>query len=232
MYPRRVTTDAELLRGWGAGDRDAGSRLFEKYLRPLHRFFSNKLASPSDVDDLVQQTFAACVASRHRYRADSSFRTYLYGIARNVLLKHLARRRRRHGVVASLDAMTMSLADLGLGQSTALGLRHEQALLLRALRHIPIDSQIVLEIYYWEEMTARQVAEVLDVTEPAVRARLRKAKAELRGALERLARTPAELDSTRGRLDEWIDTVRRIWYVGEGAPARRNLRGATGHVDD
>ena len=195
--------DEELIAAWAQGDRKAGSTLLRRHFDALYRFFANKLGTASEVEDLMQQTMIACVEGRARFRGDSSVRTFLFAIARNTLLKFLRDRKQ----VASLDSGSVSLADCGLGLSTALGLRREQQLLMSALRHIPIDSQVVLELYFWEQMSAKQVAVVLDTTEAAVRGRLRKAKLELRGALDSLARDPRELSSTVDNLDEWAASL-------------------------
>ena len=50
--------------------------------------------SDGRLEDLVQQTFMACVEGRERFRNDSTFRTYLFGVAHNVLRSHLRKRRR------------------------------------------------------------------------------------------------------------------------------------------
>jgi RNA polymerase sigma-70 factor (ECF subfamily) len=201
-----VHTDAELLDAWASGDTVSGSRLFDRHYPSIYRFFANKLSSPSEIEDLVQQSFMACVEAKARYRGEASFRTFLFAIARNVLLRHL-RDARKHDV----DEASNSLADCGLGVSTIFKLRREQQLLLTALRHIPIDSQVVLEMSFWEQMPAREIGEVLGESEPAIRGRLRKAKLELRGAVESLARTRSELDSTVDGLDQWAEGLRAYW---------------------
>ena len=200
-------SDAELLSAWGGGDRRAGAALLRRHFDPLHRFFTNKVGASAEVEDLVQLTLMACVRGRERYRGEASFRTFLFAIARNTLLKHLRDCKRD----APLDPEAESLADLGLGASTALDLRREQQLLLTGLRHISLDSQIVLELYYWEQLSATQIAAILETSEAAIRGRLRKAKLELRGALERLARDPEELASTFDGIDRWAASLRAQW---------------------
>jgi RNA polymerase sigma-70 factor (ECF subfamily) len=199
--------DTALLDAWAGGDKQAGSVLFERHYRSVYRFFANKLASLAEVEDLVQQCFIAAIEARHRYRGDASFKGFLLAIARNLLLKHL----RDHRKLESLDAGQISLADCGLGVSTIAQQRREQQLLLTALRHIPIDSQVVLEMTYWEQLTGKAIAEVLGESEAAIRGRLRKAKLELRGALEALARTPEELHSTLDGLERWAEGLRAYW---------------------
>lgn len=196
-------TDAELFAAWAGGDRRSGAELLRRHFGALHRFFANKLASVAEAEDLVSQTMIACVEAHGRFRGESSFRTFLFAIARNTLLKHL-RDRKRYDPLAS----EASLASIGLGPSTVLDLRREQQLLLTALRHIGLDSQIVLELYYWEQLSATQIAEVLETSEAAVRGRLRKAKLELRAALDGLARSPEELASTLDGLERWAMALR------------------------
>lgn len=202
-----MSDDSELLSAWAAGDTIAGSELFKRHYRSVFRFFANKVHGLATVEDLVQQTFMACIEARARYRGDARFHTFLLGIARNLLLKYI--RDRRPGQV--LDADEVSLADCGLGANTIIALAREQQLLLTALRRIPIDSQIALEMTYWEQMPARAIAEVLGESEPAIRGRLRKAKLELRGAVEALARTPEEISTTIGGLERWADALRDCW---------------------
>jgi RNA polymerase sigma factor (sigma-70 family) len=203
---RRVD-DHTLLECWSGGDREAGSLLLERHFPSLHRFFGNKVSSLHDAEDLVQQTLVACVAARDTYRRDASFRTFLFAIARNTLLKHL----RDRGPLDAIDADDVSLADCGLGLSSVVQAKREQRLLLRALRHIPIDSQVVLEMYYWEPMQVKEIAQVLGETVPAVRGRMRKAKAQLLEALEVLARDRDEHRSTVDGIDDWVRSLRAYW---------------------
>ncbi|MCR9159098.1 MAG: RNA polymerase sigma factor [Nannocystaceae bacterium] len=198
--------DDDLLAAWSTGDNAAGSALFDRHYAAIYRFFVNKLSNLSEVEDLVQRTFMGCIEAKERFRGESSMRTFLFAIARNVLLSHLRTAQRR-----SVEPASTSLADCGMGASTAMGLRREQQLLLTALRLIPIDSQVVLELNYWERMSGRKIAEVLGETEPAIRGRLRKAKLELRGAIEAAARNPGELCSTLDGLDRWADGLRDYW---------------------
>lgn len=196
--------DATLLQAWADGDRRSGAALLGRHFDALYRFFANKVGNAAEVEDLVQLTMMACVDARSRFRGDASFRTFLFAIARNTLLKHLRQRK----PVDALDIAQSSVADCGLGLSTVLAVRREHELLLLALRHISVDSQIVLELFYWEQLNANQIAAVLETSEAAIRGRLRKAKLELRAALDGLARNPEELASTFEGLERWAAELR------------------------
>jgi RNA polymerase sigma factor (sigma-70 family) len=198
-----VATDLELLEAWRSGDRSAGSQLFERHFDSICRFFANKIQS--DVDDLVQRTFQACVEGKERFRGQSSFRTYLFGVAHNVLRSHL-RKRRREG--ERFDFGLTSVFDLGLSPTTPIAQAKEQQLTLQALRRIPLDHQIVLELYYWEDMTAAELAEVLEIPEGTVRGRIRRAKQLLEEQLSLLAENDVDLESTMSNLDSWAKSLR------------------------
>jgi len=198
-----VPTDLELLVAWRGGDLSAGDALFNRHFAAIHRFFRNKVGQ--GLEDLVQQTFMALVEGRERFREDSSFRTYLFGVAHNMLRDHYRAQRK---APEALDFGRSSAVDVGAGPSTVLGKRREERLLLEALRQIPLDNQIVLELYYWEEMSASQTAEVLSIPEGTVRGRVRKAKQLLKAELAKLAESPDELETTVGNLDRWAAALR------------------------
>ncbi len=197
--------DVELLEQWRGGELEAGDALFNRHFAAVHRFFRNKVEEGA-LEDLVQQTFMACVEGRERFRNDSSFRTYLFGAAHN-LLRDFYRKRRRADV---LDFTETSVEDTGMGPTTMVGRRQEQRLLLEALRRIPIESQIVLELYYWEELSASATAEVLGIPEGTVRGRVRRAKELLRKQLNRLALAPTDLKSTIQDLEGWAASLRDL----------------------
>jgi RNA polymerase sigma factor (sigma-70 family) len=198
-----VPTDLELLDAWRGGDRKAGSDLFERHFDSICRFFANKI--DRDVDDLVQRTFAACTEGRERFQGHSSFRTYLFGVAHNVLRSHLRTRKREND---RLDFGVTSVFDLGLSPTTLLAQGREQALMLQALRQIPLEHQIVLELYYWEDMEAADLAEVLEMPVGTVRSRIRRAKQLIEEQLARLAESDALLESTMSNLDSWARSLR------------------------
>lgn len=195
--------DLKLLEAWRAGDSRSGEQLFERHFASVSRFFRNKVSG--QVEDLVQQTFLACVETQERFRGESAFRTYLLGIANNVLRNHYRRHRRKEG---RLDFGTMSVHDVGPGASTLLGDKREQQLLVEGLRRIPLDAQVVLELYYWENLKAREIAEVLDTPEGTIRTRIRRAKQLLEEKIAQLAASTALMRSTVSGLETWAAELR------------------------
>jgi RNA polymerase sigma factor (sigma-70 family) len=195
-----VVSDTELFERWCQGDERSGAKLFDHHFPAVSRFFRNKAGD--DFEDLVQQTFTACLESRERFRRDSSFRTFLFAIANNILRNHYRSKRRDR-----VDLTSVSVHDLDPGPSTIVAKVREQRLLLEALRHIPLEHQIILELYYWEGMTAKAIGEIVGETEYTIRNRLRRGKELLRRRMEELAHDRAELESTWGGLERWAAEI-------------------------
>jgi len=196
-----VVDDRDLLEAWRRGDDRAGRTLVERHFPAIYRFFANKLGD--DVDDLVQQTFLACVEGRGRI-GDAGFRAYLFGVARNRLQRHF---RDRYGDRQE-DVSIAQLVDTTTTAAENLAQRREQRLLLSALRRLPIDLQIALELAYWEGLTDREVAAILDMPVGTLKSRLRKGRMLLDEIMQQLAGEARLFESTVRGFAGWIAAVR------------------------
>lgn len=199
----RVLSDFELLDAWAAGDRAAGGQIFRRHFRAVFRFFNNKVSGGAE--DLVQQTFLGCVETHTRFRREAEFRTFVLSVARNVLYNEFRRRRRKDDMV---DFLAHSVMDLSPSPPSVVAEKNEQRLLLEALRQIPVDYQIALELQMWEGLTGPQMAQVLGLAEPGVRSRLSRAKTALKARMEALAESPSLLASTHANLAHWAKSLR------------------------
>lgn len=195
-------SDLELLDAWRGGDATAGSELFARHFDAVCRFFRNKVAEGTD--DLIQRTFLAMVESRDRFRGDSSFRTYLFTVARNELFAHLRKSGREQ---ARFDPLEQSVYDLGPTPTTMVAQRKEQRLLLEALRRVPLDLQVALELFYWEDMSASELARMLELPEGTVRTRLRDGRLKLLVVVDKLRDEPRALPTTESDVDRWADDI-------------------------
>lgn len=198
MRPGILKGDEELYEAWRAGDRAAGEALFERHFAAVFRFFENK-AGGGDVSDLVQRTFLGCVEAKERFQGASSFRTFLYAIARHELCGFYRARRRG----AAVDFGVSSVADLCDTPSTLVRRKSEHAALTEALQSLPLDLQIAVELRYWEGMSGPDLSLVLGVAEGTVRSRLRRALEALREALAALEGGAALCPAPDSDLEAW-----------------------------
>jgi RNA polymerase sigma factor (sigma-70 family) len=188
-----VRSDLELLDAWRGGDPTAGDELVSRHWTSISRFFRAKMGD--DGADLISQTFLACVEAKDRIEGDN-IKAYLFAVARRRLADHFRRRARAPAV----DFAMSSLADLGTGLLTEVDRRQQKALLRDALARIPLDDQIALELTYFEGMSTREVAAVLEIPENTVRSRLSRARDKLRAAMAELG-TPDEVAMAESQLD-------------------------------
>jgi RNA polymerase sigma factor (sigma-70 family) len=196
-------TDFDLLTAWGEGDDRAGEELLGRHVGVLHRFFSSKLRT--DVEDLAQATLLASLEGRASFRRDASFKTYLLAIARRQLFMHL-RKRFRGDRAMRLQEVSME-AVLGT-PSAVVGHREELKLLHRVMQQIPIDLQITLELYYWENLSVAEVGEVLEIPAGTVKSRLSRARDVLRQKILEADADEHLKKSTVHDLEDWARKLR------------------------
>lgn len=192
-----MRADDELLAAWQAGDNSAAAQLIERYSDDLYRFFVGKVGT--ETEDLVQQTFLGCLEHGRAHGSMRSFRGFVFGVARHRLIDHFRSRAR----TSQIDPAVTSLVDVATSPSGRLARDRQERCLLAALRTLPIDAQLVLELYYWQSLTGPELADALDVPEGTARSRLRKAKQRLVEALAHTPESSLNVEDTLTRLADW-----------------------------
>lgn len=215
--------DLKLLEAWRGGDELAGSRLLRQYLQPLRRFFVNKVA-PDDIEDLIQHTMLGCVRGTERFRGDARFKTYVFNIARKSLAYHHRSKRNKDGRTDVLDLDVVSVRELVARPSSIIAKSRRHQLMLDALRSIPLDDQIMLELYYWEGMTATEIAQSYEMGVPAVRGRIKRARDAFKQVLQQQADSEEEFNSTLSAFEarSWVEEIRERLH--ELKPVRKKRR--------
>jgi RNA polymerase sigma factor (sigma-70 family) len=200
--------DLVLLERWSRGDREAGQALFTRHFREIYRFFEHKVGASAD--DLAQRTFLACTSARERFRGVSTFRTFLFGIARNELFLYLRQQASREHV----DFDATSIAELVTSPGRRPDRSRQVEELRAALAELPAEQQLLLELHYWHDLDAAALGEMLGAASGTIRVRLLRARRALRdqllarggaGALagvigDRLGRSLSEPDLEHGAV--------------------------------
>lgn len=189
--------DLALLDRWIAGEAAAGNQLFKQYFPQLYRFFAHK--TDGEIDDLVQETFMACTQSRETFHRQSSFRTYLFAIARYVLLGYW---RKRAAAVNGVSVDELSIASLSTSAGSRLAGHEDRVRLLEALRTLPMDLQLLLELYYWQDLDRDRLAEIFEVETATIGSRLFRARKQLMERLASVAPSDASLDAWARSLSD------------------------------
>jgi RNA polymerase sigma factor (sigma-70 family) len=189
--------DNTLLAQWREGDAAAGQALFRRHFDSVYGFFETKCAN--EADELVQSTFLACVKARDQFRGESSFRAYLFTIARHQLYRMYSNRQRTNALI---DFNASSVAELVSTPGTKLARNEEHRRLIETLQRLPCEQQMILELHYWQELGIEELAHVLEANAATVRQRLHRARKALYKELERFA--PKEATGSLEGMDGWV----------------------------
>lgn len=157
--------DRSEFAAWCAGDREAGAALVRRHFAAIFAFFHARLHGHAE--DLAQRTFLACLEQRDSYRAEGSFRAYLFGIARRQLLRAYERDEMlgRRAALARTTARSPSPSGLVMAEQ-------QRELLHRALRELPMEQQLLLELHYWDRLSTEEIAVAIDTSRDNVNPRV------------------------------------------------------------
>jgi len=194
--------DRALLEAWRKGDRERGNALFRRHIHSISRFFRTKI--PDAAEDLTQSTFLAIAELDPARLGAAPFRAYLFGVARNQLLMHLRTKMRAD---KRFDPLTWSAPDAGASPVKVVAKQQQQSLLATALQSLPVDYQIALELFYFEQMPIAEIAESLEKPVGTVKSLLSRGRDLLREKIETLAGSEELLASIVGEMDKWLGSM-------------------------
>jgi RNA polymerase sigma-70 factor, ECF subfamily len=171
--------DAALIERYRTGDRSAFDELVRRYQRPLYYLALRYVRVEADAKDLAQRAMVKAYGALAGFRADSSFRTWLYRIAINLCLNHLRDRKREEMRPELGEAMAAPAA----GGERALIDRERGELLRDAIAELPPKQRMVLELRVYDELPFREVAELAGCTENSAKVNFHHAVKRLRAIM-------------------------------------------------
>jgi len=169
-----MSDDVELVERYlKERDEDAVRALYEKYSARLSGFLIRYLGAESLVDDALQETFFRVVRSLKRYDRSRPFAAWLYRIALNAARDILASRRSTHSIDDSLAAELPEENDEELTKRVR-----------EALSELPEHHRSVFILYFWENLSYQEIADVLGCPVGTVKSRMHYASMTMREMLE------------------------------------------------
>ena len=168
---RDMTTDDRLVLEFRNGSREAFRELFERYRAPVYGFFRRRLENPARAEELAQECFLALLRNAERYEPRASFRSYLYGIAMNLVF---AERRKAGREVAKDDTLSDPVTNDNL----------DAALWVRgALERLETNDCEILMLREYEQLSYSEIGGLLRLPINTVRSRLFRARLALKEQL-------------------------------------------------
>jgi RNA polymerase sigma-70 factor (ECF subfamily) len=205
-------SDVDLFRGWCDGDREMGKVFYQRMAPKILAYFRRNVYDRSKVEELTHDTFVealhstAKAAERGTAKEVGNPRAYLFGIAAHVFSRHIRQRRKELGRPESQpEDSEDSLHSLDpLADPEYLRLqRDEDRLFMKAMRKLPFNQQIVLELSFWENMSGSEIAETLKLAEGTVRSRIRLGRDRLAKLIEQLQESPEQFRTATLSFTSW-----------------------------
>lgn len=189
-----VRTDTDLLEASG-DDPGAFRLLYERYAERIHRFHLSRVRDRDAALDLTAETFAQAWEGREAFRdlRDGSCGPWLFGIARNLLLRSV---RERHLALAAAHRLSLALPT-AMAEPVPAWLDGLDADLERALADLPEAQRRAVELRVLQDATYDDVAARLDCTPGAARIRVHRGLVALRGALATSGAAPTTITHER-----------------------------------
>ena len=188
--PARADDDAEdvrLMRLIADGDTTAFEQLIGRHQALVAGTIARMLGSNSEVEDIAQQVFIRVWKSAGRYVARAKFTTWLLKITRNLVFNEMRRAKRHPHLPVQIEpeADEMPLKDEATPTPDATLLQVElQAAIEKAITLLPETQRMALVLRRYEELSYEEIADVLDLSVPAVKSLLFRARTELRERLK------------------------------------------------
>lgn len=166
------------------GDTAAFEALIEAHQHKVLGMVAKMLGDQTDHEDIAQQVFIRIWKSAHRYHPTAKFTTWLFKITRNLVFNELRRRKRHPSSSLDDENSHFHLADdRTIAPNEAVLEQELQQAIQKAIDALPELQRMALVLRRYEEMPYEQIADVLEITVPAVKSLLFRARTELRTRL-------------------------------------------------
>ena len=161
-----------------AGDHEAFTRLVEAYQIPVYNLAYRMLGDASEAEDAAQETFLRAYTRLTTYQTDKKFSSWLLAIASHHCIDRLRRRRFTWLSLDELPFLEQAAGERNRPEEAAIR-QEEQDEVLRMLDHLSPQYRAAVILRYWYELSYNEIAEVMGITESAVKSRLYRAREKL-----------------------------------------------------
>ncbi|HEX7555329.1 MAG TPA: sigma-70 family RNA polymerase sigma factor [Leptolinea sp.] len=182
-------SENDLLGRFQSSDpTSALAELFEAYADPIYRLSIQLVGDPSAAEDVVQETFVSAITHREGFEGRSKLSSWLYRIAYNAALGKLRAKHEEPLPEEEPDddspaPLPRSLVDWELTPEQLQANGEAADYMEKAIQSLPLKYRVVFFLRDMEDQSTEQTAEVLGLTETAVKVRLHRARLALREKL-------------------------------------------------
>ena len=186
-----VSDELTLVQAAKSGDVSAFEELVRRYDRNVFRIAQHITQNREDAEDVVQDAFLKAYSNLAQFQGQSKFYTWLVRIAVNEALMKLRRRRPERTVSldeevkTEEDSLPREVADWSPNPEQQYSQAELREILTRTIQGLPPGFRTVFVLRDVEGLSTEETAEALDLSTPAVKSRLLRARLQLRERLSR-----------------------------------------------
>lgn len=177
-----IESDEAIASRVQSGDGEAFGILMERYQSKLGRYGRGFLKSEDDIAEVVQDVFVNAYRNIKGFDARKRFSPWIYRIAHNAFANELRRRSRHPFALPDFDTLLAHTVAPERAEDEA-ERREWKELAARALGMVSSVHQEILSLFFLEELSYKEIADVLRIPVGSVGVRLSRAKRALRAAL-------------------------------------------------
>lgn len=184
-------SDVRLISDWKAGNAEGFEELTRRYGAKIYSLALRLTRDSQDAEEVLQDVFLTIYRKIDSFEGKSSFSSWLYRVAFNAALMRMRRRRDQYNINLE-EAMSQvhqnrSLLACGDGDTEKAAWRGQLVEALEAaVQTLPDEYRVVFILKDVDGLTSREVAEMLQITVPAVKSRLHRSRLMLRRRLKSL----------------------------------------------
>lgn len=168
--------EAQWIAEAKTGDKDAFSKLVEKYQRPVFSVCYRMLGTPTAAEDAAQEAFIRAYQALDRYDPERSFATWLLSIASNYSIDQLRKKKVTILSMDNEDYSWLAPPDPGPSPEKAALDKEKQALVQAILAELPETDRAAVILQFWHDYSYEEIAETLGLSSSAVKSRLFRAR--------------------------------------------------------
>ncbi len=160
------------------GDIEVFSLLVSKYQNLVFTICSRVFDNKEEAEDIAQESFIKCYQSLKQFKGESKFSSWLYTITYNTCMNHLKYKKRQTSVeyianVADQDIIEQDHIFAKLEQ------KEQTNLIQQALSKLELDEQMIIQLYYYEELPIKEISNILSLKIENIKIKLFRSRKKL-----------------------------------------------------
>lgn len=177
-------SDEQLVREYLKGDENALALLIHKHTSSIYNFVAQIIGRGQNAEDVTQESFIKMWKNLKKFDTNKKFKTWLFRIAKNTAIDYL---RKRKITIVDLDTDEEvgieTLVDPAVLPFESLILQEQAEVVQKAVGELPEIYRTVLNLYYQEQLSLLEIAEIFDESVDTVKSRHRRALLKLKKLL-------------------------------------------------